>query len=145
MEIIGLIISIFALIFSLFTYFYHDIKIKKQEQILNAYQINEIKEKTIAAKKAIIEANTIKINPGKNILKIYNKGLALAKNVNLIFTSTDDLIMTNNPFPIDLKPQQSVDITFLLSTGCPEKVKIGLQWDDDYKENNIEYQYIQIL
>lgn len=38
MEIIGLIISIIALLLAIFTYFNHDIKIKKQSELINDYQ-----------------------------------------------------------------------------------------------------------
>ena len=145
MEYIGLIISVFALGFSTYTYITHDQKIKKQEKILNDYKINEIENKKIESRKAIIEANTIKINAGKNAIKVYNKGQATARNVNVLFESSEDIIISSNPCPIDIKPQHSIEISIFLSTGCPEKVKIGLEWDDDFKKNNLEYQYIQIL
>ena len=145
MEILGLIISILALGFSSYTYITHDQKIKKQEKILNDYHINEIENNKMNSRKAIIEANTIKINAGKNAIKVYNKGQAIARNVNVLFESSEDIIIIGNPCPIDIKPQHSIEISILLSTGCPEKVKIGLEWDDDFNKNNLDYQYIQIL
>lgn len=37
MEIVGLIISVIAILLSLFTYFKHDRKIKEQSKLLNEY------------------------------------------------------------------------------------------------------------
>ncbi len=146
MEYISIIISVLALGFSAYTYITHDLKIKKQEKILNDYQINEIENKKTESKKAIIEANTVKVNAGQNIIKIYNKGQSMARNVNMILNNSEnEIILSRNPFPIDIKPQHSVEILIFLTTGCPDKIKIGFEWEDNYKEKNIEYQYIQIL
>ena len=41
MDLISLILSILALSFSVFIYFYHDRKIKKQEKLLNDYNIRK--------------------------------------------------------------------------------------------------------
>ena len=84
MEIAGLIISLIAISLALFTYFKHDITIKQQAKLLNKYQLEKIKVDKEDEKKALIEANVIKADKGKRIIKVYNKGKSTAKQVNVI-------------------------------------------------------------
>jgi len=146
MEIAGLIISIIALFLSIITYLVHDHKIKKQEKLLNEYQITKIESEKIESKKAIIEANIIKVNNGKDAIKIYNKGKVTARNVNVIFPEPKGYqIISNNPCPIDLKPTHSIEFILILFTGHPEKIDITFEWSDDFHEHNIENQQLQLL
>ena len=145
MDHLGFIISILALVLSGYTYFKHDHKIKKQEKILNDYQINEIEAKRIESKKAKIEAQVVKNNEWNNAIKVFNKGQALARNVNVIIADQEGFKIRNSPCPIDVKPQHSFEIVLFLSTNYPEKILLELEWDDDFKEKNRDQQYIQLL
>lgn len=58
MEIVSLIISILAILGSLYVYFSHDRKLKKQESKLNELQLSEIKESKEDRMKAIVRMDT---------------------------------------------------------------------------------------
>ena len=144
MEIAGLIVSLIALSLAIFTYFKHDLKIKKQDTLLKSYQIEKINQEREQAKKAIIEANVIKHNKGKRIVKIYNKGKSLAKNVNVYIPKNNGYEILKNPSPIDIKSLNSAEIILIAFTNSPDKIKIEFEWSDDYMDLNKDSQTIQI-
>ena len=57
MELVSLIISICSLLLSLITFIVYDKKIKKQNLILNQYQIQNIEEEKLKKKCAKISGN----------------------------------------------------------------------------------------
>ena len=59
MELVSLIISICSLLLSLITFIVYDKKIKKQNLILNQYQIQNIEEEKLKKKCAKISGNII--------------------------------------------------------------------------------------
>ena len=144
MEIIGIIISIFALAFATLTYFKHDLKIKKQDAIINSYQIEKIKLEKEQEKKAIIEANVISHTKGKRIIKIYNKGKSIAKNVTVNIPENDGYSILKNPCPIDIKPLNSIEIIIIVFNNDPDKIEIDFEWKDDFNDKNKDSQTIQI-
>ena len=54
MELYSLIISVLALIASVFTYLRHDKKLKEQERRINEYQLKQIEKEDLEGKKAAI-------------------------------------------------------------------------------------------
>lgn len=144
MEIFGIVISLLALSLSLFTYFKHDLKIKKQDALLKEYQIEKIREEKEQEQKAIIEANVVSDNRGKRIIKVYNKGKSLAKDVNVLIPESEGFTMISNPCPIDIKPHNGIEITLIAFTNCPDKIKIDFEWTDNFKVKNTDSQMIQI-
>lgn len=84
MDLAGLVISCLALLGGVFTYCKHDKKIKSQDEKINQYKLELIKKQKVDEKKAIIEAHIIKGDRYKRIIKVYNKGKAIARNVNVI-------------------------------------------------------------
>ncbi len=145
MEIIGIAISIIALILSVFTYFKHDIKIKQQERLLNEYQLTKIENDKADSQKAIIEANVIQIKDGKDKIKVYNKGRSEARNVTVTIPDIEGFRVIHNPCPIDIRPQNGIEIVVLLFTNYPDKLKIDVEWDDDFKDKNSDSQFIQLV
>ncbi|MGK0447482.1 MAG: hypothetical protein ACJA2M_001256 [Polaribacter sp.] len=145
MEIAGIIISIFALSLSIFTYFKHNKKIKEQSVLLNKYHLEKIEKEKEEEKKAIIEANVITGHKGTKIIKVYNRGKSIAKNVNILIPENDGYKVFINPCPIDILPQNGIEIklsTFLGKRPC--KIEVEFEWSDDFKERNKESQTIQI-
>jgi len=142
---VGIVISIIALLFSLFTYFKHDKKIKKQAALLNAYQLEKIDKEKKEEKRAIIEANVIAEKKDHKTIKIYNKGKCTAKNVNVIIPDVGGFHIFSNPCPIDIRPQNSIDIRIgVFTTNCPNSIDVQFEWSDDYKLSNKDNQMIQI-
>lgn len=145
MEIAGFVLSILALFFSALIYITHDKKIKQQSKLLNEYQLERIEKEKEAQKKALIEAFVVKGQKGNRTIKVYNKGQSIAKKVNVIIPENDGYHIFNNPCPMDIKPQKSIEIKLgALLEGHPDKIDIKFEWSDNYKMNNIENQTIQI-
>lgn len=144
MEIIGLFVSVVAIILSLYTYFKHDKIINEQSRILNEYNIEKINKEKIEAKKAIIEAYVINGDKGERIIKVYNKGKAVAENVNIVLPESKGYKIYKNPSPIDIRPQNSVEIKLTRFSGGPGKTALTFEWTDDFNKNNRDIQTIQL-
>lgn len=145
MEIIVIALSTCALALSVFTYFNHDRKIKKQQKLINHYQIEKVEKEKIESLHAIIEAKTIRKREGLNGIVVYNNGRSTAKSLNVTIPENELYKVTSNPNPIDLKPQHNIEINMILLNNFPDKVELKFEWEDDFKEKNIENQYIQLL
>lgn len=146
METVSLVISIFAIIGSLFTYFYHDKKIKSQEARINEYELSKIENEKTEALQANVRANYFESGTGRLTIKIYNSGRAIARNVRIEFNPSDFnkmIRMENFPYPY-LNPQDSTEIYMFLHNGMPNKIEIKMQWDDDNKDNNVHTQIITL-
>jgi Na+-translocating ferredoxin:NAD+ oxidoreductase RnfG subunit len=144
MNVLAIVISSLALIFSAYTYFKHDKKIKQQSRLLNQYNLEKIEKEKEEEKKAKIEAFVVKEYKGTRTIKIYNKGKSIAKSVNVIIPKNDGYEVINNPCPIDIKPQKGIEVMLILSTNYPDKIEIGFEWKDDFNEKNIDSQMIQL-
>ncbi|MDD6211269.1 MAG: hypothetical protein PUB21_11770 [Bacteroidales bacterium] len=144
MELASLIVACIALLFGIFTFIFHDNKLKKQERKLNDYQLkkNEIEELEI--KKAQIRGNIVKVGKGPRTLKVYNKGRSKALNVRFeLISNADRLDIFKNPFPYELlNPQDSTEVIFRLIVGFPKTIKVKFIWDDDFQKNN---EFTQVL
>lgn len=142
MENTSLILSILAILGSIFTYFYHDRKIKIQEKKLNDYQLKKIELENIENKKAQIKGNIIN-NGGSRMLKIFNAGKSTAHNIRLELLSEPEGIfdLEFDPFEM-LNPQEFTETRFYLAEGHAPTLKVKYIWNDRYKENN---EFIQIL
>lgn len=143
-QIIPIIISSLALLLSLYTYFKYDKKIKKQSALINKFQLIKLKKESESEKKAIIEANVIKGDKGKRIIKVYNKGKATAKNVIVTFSDEPNVSFTNYPQSIDIRPQNSIEIIFYAFIGSQDTLEINFEWEDGLNKENKDSQIIQI-
>ncbi len=145
MGIVGIIISILALSLSIFTYLKHDKKIKQQSKMLNKYHLEKIEKEKEEEQKARIEAFVVKEYNVTRTIKIYNKGKSIANNVNVIIPENDGYRVFVNPCPIDIRPQNSIEISIgALIENHPDKINIEFEWSDKYNQENRGYQMIQI-
>ena len=143
-QIIPIAISAFALLLSLFTYFRHDAKIKRQSALINQFQLEKFKKETDSEKKAIIEANVIRREKGKRIIRVYNKGKSTAKNVIVTFPGEPNVIISEYPTSIEIRPQNSMEIYVHTFVGSPDTLEINFEWQDNLKPDNKDSQTIQI-
>ncbi len=143
-QIIPIVISSSALLLSLYTYFRHDAKIKNQSALINQFQLEKLRKETDSEKKANIEANVINKEKGKRIIKVYNKGKATAKNVIVTFPGEPDVMITEYPSSIDIRPQNSMEIYVHTFIGSPDTMQIDFEWQDNFKLDNKDSQTIQI-
>ena len=143
---ISIVISILAFVFSVMTYFIHDRKIKKQEMLLNEYQLKALAQAENDNKKAILRAKAINIKVGRCIVYIINTGKAKARNVMVSLGKEDQVFATSPQMPItydELLPNASREIQLFLSEGDDE-ITLNYSWDDDFSSDNKESQTIDL-
>ncbi len=144
----SLLISFVALFLSLFTYFLHDRRLKKQEHLINDYQLQKISKEQDEHTKAVVKANIIKKNGGKRVIKIFNAGKSIARNVNIEILQGKDGIHTNDLnelFPYEfLNPQESTEFLIFLFEGPTAIIKIRTTWDDDFAFGNTHEQILTL-
>ena len=138
MELYSLIISVLALIASVFTYLRHDKKLKEQERRINEYQLKQIEKEDLESKKAAIRGNIVKGLKGGRTLKVYNSGRATARNIRVEGLDVNGLIhRADELFPYELmNPQDYTEVTIHLVACCPSTIKLKYIWDDEYGDNN---------
>ena len=138
MELYSLIISVLALITSVFTYLRHDKKLKEQERRINEYQLKQIEKENLENKKAAIRGNIVKGLKGGRTLKVYNSGRATARNIRVEGLDVNGIFyMRRDIFPYELmNPQDYTELTMHLTCGCPSTIKLKYIWDDEYGNNN---------
>lgn len=145
MELASLIISILALIGTVYTYFVHDRKIKRQEAIINEYQLAKFKEEEEENKKAQICGNIVKYDSGKRVLKFYNRGKAMATNINIQGLNIQAIDIYDNILPYELlNPQDYAEITFRIIMNAPSTIKLTYTWDDAYQTGNSSTQILPL-
>lgn len=141
----SIIISILALIGTVYTYFVHDRKIKRQESIINEYQLAKFKEEKEEGKKALISGNIIKTERSQRVLKIYNKGKATATNINIQGLDIREIELQDNILPYELlNPQDYAQIKFLIIMNAPSTIKLTYTWDDAYQTGNSSTQILPL-
>ena len=144
--IAAFVVSLGALIFSAYTYSKHDKKIKAQEQIINDYQINKIKKEDEESRKANIKGNIYPGNKGKLILKVFNSGKAIARNIRVEGLDVDSLIVIGKELlPYELmNPQDNTELTLWITKDSPSTIRLRYIWDDDFGQNN-EFEQVLTL
>lgn len=139
------LLSVIAIIGTVFTYFKHDRKIKAQEKLINDYQLDKIEEEKIQRRQAVVRASLITGTNGYCILRVYNKGKATARNVRLIIKDEPDHLCAMNPFPFPaLNENENVDLSIHLYKGSPDSMSFEILWDDEYKSDNSYVQSVQL-
>ncbi len=145
-EISALLIAFLSLIGSLYTYYRFNKKLKKQEILINDFQIDKNKKENEELNKAEIEANSNYNGKGNNTIYIYNKGKSEARNVNVIIPDEEDIFVINKDklFPTNILPRNSVKFIIEASMNAPDKIDIILKWEDNFKKDNNKSQPIQL-
>lgn len=146
MDMISIIIAALALAFSCYTFFAHDRRLKKQEQLLNEYQLRLMAQSEEENKKAIIRAKSVKYTGGKRTLYIYNTGKAKASNLKVDMIEDEQVIASKPNLPLtyeELLPDASREILLLLTEGDDE-ITLVFEWEDDYSKINKESQTIDL-
>ena len=146
MDCWALILSVLAIAGSVFTYFSHDRKIKRQEAKINEYQLAKLKEEELENKKAQISGTIVKHEKGKRVLKIYNKGKAPATNIRVNGIDEErysvyglDLL----PYEL-LNPQDFIEITIYSYFG-KHTLNLTYYWDDASQKDNEFRQVLSLL
>lgn len=130
---------------------YEDIRtVVKENDVDTKYkklQIAKMKEESEARRKALIRGNIINGYKGSSsTLKIFNAGLATARNVQVAWLNEDDTVITSSDFSQigELTPQNARSYALHLTNGHPETMILCYSWDDDYKEGNTLEESLQL-
>jgi hypothetical protein len=102
-------------------------------------QIEKLRQEARAYQQAKIRGNIIESRTrGNRILKIFNAGQAIAKNVNVEWLNPNDEVFVQWEFGMigDITPQSGRSYNIALCEGHPETMRLRYSWDDDYKDNN---------
>lgn len=143
-DFIAVTASCAALGLSIYTYFSHDKRLNEQNKIINDFQLKKYNKEADSEKRADIEANVIDQGTGHKLIKVYNKGKALAKNVEVAFIGEPDIIIFQKPPIMDLKPYQSIELSIQTHKDSPEILQLTFKWKDEAQPINESMQTIQI-
>lgn len=146
MNIISIIVAILALVFSCYTFFAHDRRLKQQEKLINEYQLRSMLQGEEENKKAIIRAKSVKYTSGKRTLCIFNIGKAKARNLKVDMHDDEQVVASRPELPQtyeELLPDASREILLLLSEGDDE-ITLTFEWEDDFRSDNKESQTIDL-
>lgn len=125
-------------------------EIKEASPVSEEYmtlQIEKLKQEAIEKKQARIRGNIIDApGNGNRRLKIFNAGQAVARNVNVEWLNPDDEVMVQWEFGLigEISPQNGRSYNIALCIGHPETMRLRYTWTDDYKEDNVFEEDVQL-
>lgn len=145
-EILSLVISVITLFFSISTYIVYDRKLKKQERLLNEYQLRSLEQSEVENKKALIRAILHNNRGGSRTLCIVNEGKSKAVNLSVSLSEPDQITLIRPKLPYiinELLPGAYRELTLFLCEGDDEATFV-FKWDDDFSIGNEEKQTIDL-
>lgn len=110
-------------------------------------QIEKMKQEAALRQKAIIRGNVVKEHrPGSRTLKVFNAGMALARNVRVEWLNKAEGVLVYSDFSNigELTPQNSRSYSMALSTSHPETMRLRYTWEDDFSNENKCEEYLQL-
>lgn len=128
-SVVSAIVSAIALLFSLFVYFRHERELKRLSVLATRLTlqkaIRDQEEDTSARVTAKIVRET-----GNNHISITNEGKATAQNVQVKLEPDICNRPREYPFPRDVEPGQTIQISAHLGISDPSKVAVKIWWED---------------
>lgn len=104
---------------------------ERLNQLLIAREAAETEQQA----KADVSANFVKIGKNDYRLKVFNRGLGVAHNVQLEMLAGGELVGDSelrDKFPLPkLERQQYVDVLTRVHMGSPRRAHVKLSWDDE--------------
>ena len=141
------IIAIVSLLVSVFTFLFFDIKIKKQEKVLNDYRIKEFKDAEQKQLYAQLSMSIYWRDKDTLFLVISNDGPSDAYNISINNLDKDSFLFQNleSAFPIKLiDAGDSVQLELNVYSDMPEKTRVQITWEDDSKKRHTDKVVIPI-
>lgn len=138
---LGTILAIISLGFSLYFFFRFDARIKEQERILNDYKIKEYQEAERDKLHAHLSMRTYWRDKDTLYLVIENEGSSDAYNVSVKDLSKDSYLFQDltSSFPIStIDAGDSIQLELLVYSDMPEKARLQVLWEDDSKEKHTD-------
>lgn len=115
------------------------IELVEGQKQLTAQQLRQGEAEAIEAKRADIGANFVKVGNHYR-LKIFNRGMASARNVNVEFVDGGDTFIGSDitaKLPMEvLEPHQAIELIAAVHIGTKSKHTLRLLWADGVSETN---------
>ena len=128
-SVVSAIVSAIALLFSLFVYFRHERELKRLSVLATRLTlqkaIRDQEEDTSARVTAKIVRET-----GNNHISITNEGKVTAQNVQVKLEPEICNRPREYPFPRDVEPGQTIQISAYLGISGPSTVAVKIWWED---------------
>ncbi|WP_320151053.1 hypothetical protein [uncultured Tolumonas sp.] len=113
---------------------------------LNKLLLVKETEEILDDKKADLGASIVKLGNNKYRLKIWNKGSAVARNVEVDFPNGNELVSEselNDKFPYEcLEKHAAVELIAYVHSQTARKQTLRLRWSDEYKNKNEKLIYL---
>lgn len=148
------IIAVFALVLSGYAVWTTSRFNKRQlslidsQEKLNKRLLEQREDEVLEARKADVGASIVKLGSSKYRLKVFNRGKAPARSVQIEFPNGNDLVSESEigqKFPMEvLEQHQSVDMIASVSLGTPAKHTVLLRWVDDQSDSNKKTVYLTL-
>ena len=133
------IIAIATLLFSIFSFLFFELKIKKQEKILNEAEQDKLY--------AHLSIDTYWSDKDTLYLIVDNRGPSDAYNVSIKDLDKDSFLFRDltSSLPIEtIDSGDSAQLELLVYTEMPEKALIQVTWEDDSNEKHTDKVIIHI-
>lgn len=112
------------------------------------HSLKKSQAEALEEKKADIGAKLVKLGNSKYRVKIFNRGKAAARNVQIEFPDSNGLIPDQeirDKFPMEvLEQHDSVDLIAHVHMGTPRKHAVLLKWADDHSDSNEKTGYLTL-
>jgi len=135
------IIAIISLLFSVGTFLFLDMRIKKQERILNDYKIAEYKEAEREKMYAHLAMKTYWRDKNTLYLIIENTGPSDAYNIMIENLDKESFLFQDidKSFPIEtIAAGDSCQLELLVYSDMPEKALVRVEWEDNSREKHTD-------
>lgn len=128
---LGDIAATLALLISFYT-IYRQRKTDAKTERLNSLLIEREETETVEARSANLSANFVQVSKGSYRFKIFNRGSAIARNVDMAIHEGEELLDVRGKFPYPtLDVHQNIDLLARVHMGSPRRVSVTLTWDDE--------------
>lgn len=122
-------------------------KVTSLEEERMRLEVEKLKREEAELKQAKIRGNIIPSrSKGGRILKIFNAGHSTAKNVSVEWLNPEDLVLVQWEFGTlgEITPQNGRSFNIALCEGHQDTMRLRYTWDDDYSENNVFEEDVQL-
>lgn len=130
-SVVSAIVAVAALAFSLFVYFKHERGLKRLSVLASRLMLQKAIREQEEDTSARMTARKVR-EQGNNHVAITNEGKVLAKNVQVELRPNICNRPREFPFPRDVEPGQTVQISSSFSIGGPSEVTVKIWWEDTY-------------
>ena len=128
-SVVSAIVSAIALLFSLFVYFRHERELKRLSVLATRLTLQKAIRDQEEDTSARVTAKIVR-EKGNNHISITNEGKVTAQNVQVKLEPEICNRPREYPFPRDVEPGQTIQISAYLGISGPSTVAVKIWWED---------------